>query len=979
MLRNKAFIRKTKRGTIVKVVKEHYLRDDIYCGIAGCQLCVEQNTILTSPRTCKTVNTPHFLIPDTNVLFHQIDVIEHKAFTDVVVLQTVLEELRHRSFPVYNRVRSLISDPARRFYAFSNEHNRETYIEKQKDETPNDRNDRAIRAATRWYSEHVGGKWTFVLVTDDADNRKKAIAEGLTTFSVRQYVASMTDHPELVDMVAAVDEEHVDEEDKFSYPEHLSVSQMSAGLRSGAFLQGKLSISANNFLEGSIFAEVDKEEKTVMIVGREHLNRSIHGDVVAVQLLPRSEWRAPVGVILEEEEVENGDDEPVNAEDSIARAEDRMNVNEAAKETVPTGKIVGIIKRNWRPYCGTIDKSSVRSSSGLSTQQMVFFWAMDKKIPKIRIRTRQAEKLVGRRIVVAIDGWAKNSRYPSGHYIRTLGDVGEQATETEMVLLEHDVPFAPFSPQVMSFLPPEGDSWIVRNEHLEGREDFRHFDVCSIDPPGCTDIDDALHCRSLPNGNFEVGVHIADVSHFVKPENAMDMEARRRGTTVYLVNKRIDMLPGLLGTNLCSLRSNVDRLAFSCIWEMTQNADVVNVRYTKSVIRSKASLTYDEAQARLDDATLTDPVTMGIKGLNRLAKLLRARRMEVGALTLASPEIRFKLEEDQQDPVDVEMKELKETNALVEEFMLLANIWVATKIYSAFPESSMLRRHPKPPTSNFDALIKAVGELGITLDVQTSKTLADSLDRAVVPSEPYINKLIRIMTTRCMMQAVYFCSGTISEPDFWHYGLATRIYTHFTSPIRRYSDLVVHRLLAAAIGYEKNYSSELIDKVKLKELCDVLNYRHRMAQQASRSSVELFTNLFFKDKVVKEEGYVVRVMKNGFSVLIPRYGIEGYVYSTREGSADGGASSPFTYDRDSNRLVAMNATIKLFSKVVVVVNVEEAGGAARRSKLTLRLVEPNIPGLSVNESEIKSGKELLEMEGNGIGRPNKKSKTERAR
>ncbi|KAJ3297254.1 exosome catalytic subunit dis3 [Borealophlyctis nickersoniae] len=956
MLKNKAFVRKTRRGNIVKVVKEHYLRDDLYCGVTGCSRCPAHSAILApQPRRTAVAPVPHYIVPDTNVLYHQIDVIEHTAFLDVIVLQTVLEELRHRSNAVYNRVRQLIEERTRRFYVFCNEHHRETYVERQKGETPNDRNDRAIRVAVNWYNAHLGGAVGCVLITDDADNRRKAKLETIPVFSVRQYVESMKDHPELIDMVASVADEDVDSEKKYTYPEHLSATQMLAGLKSGAFVQGTLNISMHNYLEGSIFAKVNGEDSTVMIIGREHLNRGVQGDTVAVQILPKSEWKAPVSVVLEEEVIEKDDEDDVPKRNVAAEvAESAMDVDpkEGSQEDLkPTGRIVGIIKRNWRPYCGTIDKTSVKDGP-TGGAQFVFFWAMDRRIPKIRIRTRQAQELVGQRIVVAIDGWQKNSRYPHGHYVRTLGAVGDRATETEVLLLEHDVPFAPFSAQVLSFLPPEGSSWVVKDdEHLEGREDFRGLDICSIDPPGCTDIDDALHARRLPNGNFEVGVHIADVSHFVKPGNAMDLEAQRRGTTVYLVDKRIDMLPSLLGTNLCSLRSNVDRLAFSCIWEITENAEVVNVRYTKSVIRSKASLTYDEAQARLDDKTLNDPVTLGIKALNSLAKKLRAQRIARGALTLASPEVRFKLENDTQDPVDVEMKELKETNALVEEFMLLANIYVAKKIQSSFPESSMLRRHPKPPATSFDGLVKAVGELGLKIDPTTSKTLADSLDAAQVPGEPFLNQLIRIMTTRCMMQAVYFCSGTVPEQEFWHYGLASEIYTHFTSPIRRYADLVVHRLLAAAIGYEKGYSSELTDKAKAKEICDVLNYRHRQAQQASRSSVELHTNVFFRDKNVTEEAYVIRVMKNGFSVLIPKYGIEGYVYAAPSSSV----ASPFTYNADTNRLVSASATIKLFMKVVVSIGVEEAGvAAAQRSKVVVRLVEPFVEGLAVKEGGTKA-------------------------
>jgi len=316
---------------------------------------------------------------------------------------------------------------------------------------------------------------------------------------------------------------------------------------------------------------------------------------------------------------------------------------------------------------------------------------MDRRIPKIRIRTRQAHALMGKRIVVAVDSWGRNSLYPFGHFVRDLGDIGDRNTETEVLLLEHDVPYMPFSQQVLNDLPPEGENFKITDEELKKREDLRHLDICSIDPPGCTDIDDALHVRPLDNGNYEVGVHIADVTYYVKPNTAMDREAAKRGTTVYLVDKRIDMLPALLGTNLCSLRSNVDRLAFSCIWELTPEAEIVNVHFTKSVICSKASLTYEEAQNRNDDLRMTDNISKSIRILNNLAKKLKKKRINNGALTLASPEVRFNLENDSQDPVDVEMKELKETNALVEEFMLLANISVAKKIHSKYPESSLLR------------------------------------------------------------------------------------------------------------------------------------------------------------------------------------------------------------------------------------------------------------------------------------------------
>ncbi|KAJ3262535.1 exosome catalytic subunit dis3 [Boothiomyces macroporosus] len=916
MLFSKSFIKKTKKGSVIKIVKEHYLRDDIDCGIPSCSSCKTESQLTDGP----------YIIPDTNMLYHQIDLMEHQGMQNIIILQTVLQELKHKSLPIYQRIRNLI--PKKQIYVFCNEHHRETFVKTEMGESPNDRNDRAIRRATEWYVAHCN-KNNFILVTDDRDNRQKAIKQGLAAKSVREYVETLP-FKDILDLVANHDEV-LDAQNSFTYPEHLSQIQISAGLKSGAFHQGVLSISGHNFLEATTIIKHNNEEKTIHIVGREHLNRGIQGDVVAIQVLPESEWKSSISTIVEEEVAED------------------LNVDEKEKiDLVPTGKVVGIIKRNWRPYCGTIDVSSVQQTSTLSAVQSVFFWSMDKRIPKIRIKTRQAQDLVGKRIIVAIDSWEKNSRYPAGHFVRVLGEVGDKQTETEVLLLEHDVPFAPFSPLVLSFLPEEGENWIVQDKHLANRRDFRGWDICSIDPPGCTDIDDALHAKLLPNGNYQVGVHIADVSHFVKPENAMDLEAQRRGTTVYLVDKRIDMLPGLLGTNLCSLRSNVDRLAFSCIWEITPQAEILSCEYTKSVIRSKNSFTYDEAQARLDDPNMNDPVSLGIKALNTLAKQLRKKRMEAGALTLASPEVRFRMENDSQDPVDVEMKELKDTNALVEEFMLLANIYVAKKIYDTFPDSSLLRRHPKPPANNFEPLIKAVAPLGIEIDPSTSKTLSDSLDNAVLPSDAYFNKLIRIMTTRCMMQAVYFCSGTLSEPDFWHYGLASPIYTHFTSPIRRYSDLQVHRLLAACIGYEKDYSSDLVDKTKVKEMCDgkmiinlVLNYRHRMAQQAARSSVELYTHLFFKGKTLQEEAYVIRILKNGFVVLIPKYGVEGIIYS----SPNPDEPAVLTLNAEENVLVNGNIRIGLFNKVKVQITVNEAGEAGQRSKLCLELIEPSIKGM----------------------------------
>lgn len=406
----------------------------------------------------------------------------------------------------------------------------------------------------------------------------------------------------------------------------------------------------------------------------------------------------------------------------------------------------------------------------------------------------------------------------------------------------------------------------------------------SIDPPGCQDIDDALHCIVLPNGNYQVGVHIADVTHYVKAGTAIDLEAANRSTSTYLVNKRLDMLPKLLTTDLCSLKGNVDRFAFSVLWEVTPEADIVDVQFKKSIIHSIAALTYQQAQGMIDQPDdETDIKASAVKRLNSLARILRKRRIDAGALTLASPEVKFVLDSESLNPTDVQAYTLYEANALVEEFMLFANVTVGKKILRHYPTLSVLRRHPAPNRSMFDSLISKAKCKGFSINIEDSKHLADSLDAAVLEEDPYFNKLLRILSTRCMSPAQYFCSGEYKPTDWHHYGLAAPVYTHFTSPIRRYADVCVHRLLAAAIGVEP-LPVHLSSKSYLHDLAANMNRRHRSAQLAGRASVQLHTLIVFSGENgnKEEDAYVLDVDTNAssepsFTVIVPRYGIEGRV------------------------------------------------------------------------------------------------------
>ncbi|KDR22892.1 hypothetical protein L798_14747, partial [Zootermopsis nevadensis] len=921
-------------GTILQIVREHYLRDDIWCGSSICRKCAHQDNELILEKIPLSKNKifpfPHYILLDTCVVLNQITVLEEDALCNVIILQTVLEEVKHRSSSVYKRLKDIIGNPNRKFYVFVNEHHKDTYVEREPGEKVNDRNDRAIRVSVAWYESHLmpnkGDRKKkdyvrVILLTDDAENKQKAENDGLLVATVGDYVRHVDNCPGLEDRLSQHNTTYELQAGGREplFPSHLTPSQIHEGIKSGKLLQGSFLASRENFLEGQV--SVEGQDKMVLVQGCVGLNRAVDGDIVAVKLLPKEEWSVPSHMVLQDEDDDSGD--VLEEEDTLIKS------RETQVEKLPTGHIVGIIRRKWRQYCGILQQNPIKGSV------RHIFVPAEKKIPKVRIETRQADTLSNQRIVVTIDSWPRNSRYPLGHFVRALGKIGDKDTENEVLLLEHDVPHSKFSETVLSCLPKL--PWIISEKDVQSRVDLRHVDICSVDPPGCTDIDDALHCMELENGNYEVGVHIADVSHFIRSGTAIDKEAALRATTVYLVDKRIDMVPELLSSNLCSLLGNEERFAFSCIWELTQEAEVVNTRFCKSIIRSRQAMTYEEAQMKIDDLTLQDNLSKSLRGLNSLAKILKKRRIENGALVLASPEIRFQVDSETLDPVEVETKKLRETNSMVEEFMLLANISVANKILEDFPECAMLRRHPKPPLSNFEPLVKAGRNLGFEINIESGKALALSLDNAVRPDNAFFNTMLRILATRCMMQAVYFASGMVQRDEFFHYGLAVPIYTHFTSPIRRYADIIVHRLLAVSIGADVTYP-ELLDKRKSQTLSHNLNYRNRMAQYAGRASVALHTHLFFRGKVQDEQGYVLYVRKNALQILIPKYGLEGTLYLSPHKAEK--LNVTFVYNEEEQTQKCGDVSFRPFDPVTVQLSLDQSN--LQHEKIIMKLVNPQV-------------------------------------
>ena len=965
------FHRKTARGKVRAVVRETYQRDDVPCGCIACEACasfVEHGTpppILDQHGTQNTyTRKKHYVVVDTNVILHQMDVLESPVFTNVIIMQTVANEVRNHSMPLYNRLRTLLMDPDRRFWLFYNDFHQDTNVVRFADESPNDRNDRAIRQAAAYYTAHLrthalpGHADTTVIVSEDVENVHKARVEGLEACSVREYITGFQNAEQLSDLLSArtVDENRAPRGSRV-FDEYWPTTQLEAGYKGGTLHKGFFNANAYNFLEGAVRSEA--LSKPILLQGREAMNRAVDGDVVYVALLPQSEWKGASDAVLEAESAQRNDD----ARDSDNEDEDvglEAQPESSGGDTQPTGRVVGIARRNWRSYVAHIDASSVNERA-LATlgPQTLFASPVDRKIPRIKIRTRQAQALLGCKILVTMDEWKSTSRYPEGHFVRSLGAIESKEAEQESLLLEFDVPYRPFSKSILACLPSEGDHWTVPPKGEQDarslaiwrdRVDMRAENICSIDPPGCQDIDDALHAKRLPNGNIEAGVHIADVSFFVRPDTPMDAEAASRGTTVYLVDRRIDMLPHLLGTNLCSLRPFVERLAFSTVWELTPSAEVVNVRFFKSVIASKAAFTYEEAQNRKDDLSLNDAITESIRLLNDMAIKLRRGRMEAGALNLASPEVRIHLDSAESSaPIDVEQKEMRETNSLVEEFMLLANTSVARRIYEAYPTTGVLRRHAPPPADNFETLQDILKKRrGMDLDVSSSGALAASLDRCADTRDPAFNTLVRILATRCMLSAEYFCTGSVPRNSFGHYGLAMDMYTHFTSPIRRYADVLAHRQLAAAIQYEP-LPSNLYSKHYVDQVLDNVNKRHRLAQMAGRASVEFFVGLAIsaknaeqgvdatkvgQERLLRADAYVVRTFRNGLAVFVNKYGLEGVITFPGECQFD-----PDEYQVTipaSLSQLGRDVTLGIFDRCTVEIGIEKDRNTKRgRTKMVL--------------------------------------------
>uniref|UniRef100_A0A8C7YAM9 DIS3-like exonuclease 2 n=1 Tax=Oryzias sinensis TaxID=183150 RepID=A0A8C7YAM9_9TELE len=658
---------------------------------------------------------------------------------------------------------------------------------------------------------------------------------------------------------------------------YMTVEDVSHGLKRGELIQGQLRINPKKYHEAFIPSPYDKWD--IFLEGVEARNRALNGDIVVVELLPQEQWK----VITYDHLSQNSK----NA-DCDGASESETSVETTRNKT----RVVYIVeKKHSRAVTGSL--------KFFPDKPFALFSPVDHRVPRINVPLSDCpedfnirpEVYANTLFICRITDWTADNAFAQGRLAKTLGQAGEIEPETEGILTEHSVDFSDFTPEVLECLP-QPRPWCIPPEELEKRKDLRRDCIFTIDPATARDLDDALSCKLLPDGNFEVGVHIADVSYFVKENTALDEAASQRATSVYLVQQVVPMLPRLLCEELCSLNPDFDRLTFSVIWKLTPEGKILSEWFGRSVIRSCAKLSYDHAQSMIEapeklfspnELQLDNPehpideIHEAVLRLHSIAQNLRRQRISTGTLKLDQVKLSFNINKESMMPNSCSVYEYKDSNRLVEEFMLLANIATAHHIHRKFPDLALLRRHPPPKTKMMEELKEMCSQLGIDIDLSSPGALQESLNNLTGKDE-YSAARKAVLTHLCsrpMQMALYFCSGVLkNEQLFKHYALNIPLYTHFTSPIRRYADIIVHRLLASSLSMCLKNGPKEVEKQALH-----CNNKKMLAKRVWELSSELFFGLLVRESgPLDSAAMVMRVLDQSFDVLVIKYGVQKRVY-----------------------------------------------------------------------------------------------------
>lgn len=579
----------------------------------------------------------------------------------------------------------------------------------------------------------------------------------------------------------------------------------------GAYITGRVDLTAR----GSAYIVSDEIEKDVFVAAK-NLNQALHHDLVKVY------------------------------------------VYALKKRNHVEGEVVEIIKRHREAFVGIVETSEHFAFLVPERNQLPF----DIFIPLDKLHNAQK----GQKAIAKIIEWPENQKNPIGEIIEVLGAPGDNDVEMHSILAEYGLPLH-FPDKVLQ--AAEKISEEISEEEIAKRRDFRNTTTFTIDPFDAKDFDDALSFKKLENGNIEVGIHIADVTHYVRPNTTLEKEAFNRATSIYLVDRVVPMLPERLSNVICSLRPNEDKLVFSAVFELDKKAHVINQWFGKSIINSDRRFAYEEAQEVIEtgEGDLKDEILT----LHELAKKLRAKRFQSGSIAFERSEVKFELD-DTAKPIGVYLKENKESNQLIEEYMLLANKKVAELIGKPDGNKTIktfvYRIHDEPNKDKLGAFAFFIKRFGYQVQTKSRIKIAESMNQLLADVKGKNEQtVVETLAIRTMAKAVY------STQNIGHYGLAFDYYSHFTSPIRRYPDMMAHRMLEHYLNGGKSYTQE-----KYEEMCKHASDMEQLAVSAERSSVKYKQVEFMKDNVGKEfAGVISGVTQWGLYVELNDSKCEGMV------------------------------------------------------------------------------------------------------